>query len=205
MDNGYSMSPADVTALAGGGNTDMWNNPVIALAGLSLVGNGFFGGSDRNSITSDELHNRFDTQTILNTQTAIERDITAAVDTLQNGTFTLNNTAKDGFFGVQSQLCNNTNLLNNSIMQNSFANQQGFSDVTRAVDQCCCATNLNNERNTNAIISRIDAFENSHKDEVIAQLTSKINVDNTVQQILTAQGRYVGNPPCNYPCPCSAL
>ena len=91
----------------------------------------------------------------------------------------------------------------------------GIHMLGSKIDNCCCETqkelieNRNSaERNTCAIIDRINALENSHKDEVITQLTNKNNINETVMQLANLQGRYVTNPPCpqyNYGCPCGNL
>lgn len=170
-------------------------------------GNGFgFGGNREQCLVRSDL----DTQTILNNQSAISRDIfdvnsniltntSVITNSVMNGTYATTNAIKDHQLATIGRI----DGINYNIAANAAATQAGFCATTRAIEDCCCRTNLNNERNTNAIIQRIDALENAHKDEVILSLTNKDNICQTVNQILNAQGRYVVNPPCPYPCYCN--
>lgn len=116
---------------------------------------------------------------------------------------------------------NNQNIMNKlDSMSNGLGNatwniNDGLHVLGSKIDSCCCQTqkelieNRNAaEKNTCAIIDRINALESSHKDEVISQLTSKNNINETVMQLANLQGRYVTNPPCpqyNCGCPCGNL
>ena len=107
--------------------------------------------------------------------------------------------------------------INNSVMQGTFDTKSAIADLGSKLQECCCTTQkelienrYSAEKNTSAIIDRINALENSHKDELIAQLTNKNNINETVTQIANLQGKYVTNPPCYQPygcngCPCGNL
>jgi len=168
-------------------------------------GNIGIGGNREACLTRSDL----DTQTILNNQSALSRDIfdvnaniltntSTITNSVMNGTYATTNAIKDHQLATIGRI----DGINYNIASNAAATQAGFCSTIRAVEDCCCRTNLNNERNTNAIIQRIDALENAHKDEVILALTNKDNIAQTVSQILNQQGRYVVNPPCPYPCYC---
>lgn len=186
------------------GGEGLWAFMIFAI--IFGGGNFGFGGNKENCLVRSDL----DTQTILNNQSAISRDIFdvnsnilnsahGITDTVMTGTYTTTNAIKDHQIATIGRI----DGINYNIAQNAAATQAGFCATNRAIDECCCRTNLNIERSRNDIIQRIDALENAHKDEIIAQLTSKDNICQTVNQILNAQGRYVVNPPCPYPCYCS--
>ena len=93
--------------------------------------------------------------------------------------------------------------INNSVMSGTYDIKSAIAGLGTQLQACCCTTQKEiiesryaNERNTSAIIQRINELENSHKDELIAQLTNKNNINETVTQIANLQGRYVTNPPC---------
>jgi len=188
-----------------GSGEGLWAFLIFAII---FGGGNFLGGNRETCLTRSDL----DTQTILNNQSALSRDIFdvnsnilnsahGITDTVMNGTYANTNAIKDHQIATIGRI----DGINYNIAQNAAATQAGFCSTIRAVEDCCCRTNLANERNTNAIIQRIDAFENAHKDEVIRELTNKDNICQTVNQILNAQGRYVMNPPCpnyNYCNPC---
>lgn len=163
-----------------GGGSGAW---LLILFFLFAGGNGL-GNNGERCATEQQVRSDFDTNMV-----------TTKLDFLTQGL--CQNTS-----AIQMGLVQNADMLGKDIMQSQFATQQGFCNTIKAVDDCCCKTNLNNERNTNAIIQRIDALENAHKDELIRELTSKDNICQTVTQILNAQGRYY--PYAGYsPCPCN--
>lgn len=188
----------------GFGGDGLWAFMIFAI--IFGGGNLGFGNNRETCLTKSDL----DTQTILNNQSALSRDIfdvnaniltntSTITNSVMNGTYATTNAIKDHQLATIGRI----DSINYNIAQNAAATQAGFCSTVRAIEDCCCRTNLANERNTNAIIQRIDALENAHKDEVIRDLTNKDNICQTVNQILNAQGRYVVNPPCPYPCYCN--
>lgn len=172
-------------------NNNDWNNPFIYLVWLAVLGNGFGGIGGNGCATNEQVQNRFDTQSINNKldsqAVALQNDLLtitsgqqAAVDVIQRGTYDLNN----------------------AILQSSFANERGQCAIVKAVDDCCCQTNLNIERTGNNILSAINQgfcdLRNEHKDEVIRELTNRVNIDETVSRLAELQGRYVMNPAVPY-------
>ena len=121
-------------------------------------------------------------------------------------------------FGGNNGAIENQNIINKldtmstGLGQATWNLNDGLHMLGSKIDNCCCTTQkeiiesrYSAERNTAAIIDRINALENSHKDELIAQLTNKNNINETVSQLANLQGRYVTNPPCpqyncGYPC-----
>lgn len=188
-----------------GSGEGLWAFMIFAIIFGGSNGLGF-GGNRETCLTRSDL----DTQTILNNQSALSRDIFdvnsnilnsahGITDTVMNGTYATTNAIKDHQIATIGRI----DGINYNIAANAAATQAGFCSTVRAIEDCCCRTNLNNERNTNAIIQRIDALENAHKDETIRELTNRVNIDETVSRLANLQGRYVCNPPCPYPCYCN--
>lgn len=166
--NGNGLSAGDILALTkeNGGNFLEGNGILIIL--FFLVFFGGFGNARNDNIYQVPATKDYVSQQF-NTQ-----NLTNKLDSMSNG------------------IGNATWNLNNEL-----------HNLGSKIDNCCCQTQkelIENryaaERNTCAIIERINALENSHKDEVISQLTSKNNINETVMQIANLQGRYVTNPPC---------
>lgn len=182
MDNGISI--ADALALQNTGRNDgmFGNNGTWVFFLFFLLawgGNGFGFNGNNQALTQAELQAGF-----------------------------MNNNVISKLDGISNGICSSTFALNNT-MQNGFFNQE----------KCCCETNRNidalryeNSKNTCDIINaiRIDgeatrALINSNtmqelRDNLQAAQLQLGNISQT-QNILTAIGRYVTNPPCN-PCPC---
>lgn len=105
------------------GGDGLWGL-IIILALLGLGGNGFGGfggfGGGRNGFV-EPCATQADVRAAVDQQTLISK-LDQQTYGLADSTYALNNAITNGFFGVQSTLC------------------QGFNGVDRAIADCCCAT-----------------------------------------------------------------
>ena len=102
---------------------DSWIGLIIILALLSGgLGNGFgFGGFGGNRGVVEPCATQAEVRAAVDQQTLISK-LDQQTYGLADSTYALNNAITNGFFGVQSTLC------------------QGFNGVDRAIADCCCAT-----------------------------------------------------------------
>ena len=149
---------------------------------------------------------------------SLENGVRGIQQGLCDGFYAMNTGIMQGFHGVDNAICtlgyNNAQLANNL----STAMMQGFNAVQAQAAQCCCDnrvgqmqigtqvergfcdTNYNASTNTTAIIqnahndtdrviARLDAMEAARKDEVIADLRSKLAAcgDQTTAQYIINQ------------------
>lgn len=155
---------------------------------------------------------------------------------IADSTYALNNTINNGFTGVmrdgfamQQTVVNGMNNIAQSIAENRFAAQHGFSDVSRGIEDVkyanalnTCNITTNSTANTQKILDRLNAMEMNAKDSEIANLRAQLAQANlTVSQydqnavLVNAIRPYptaaylVSNPygtsnacPCNA-CPCA--
>lgn len=121
------VAPAYATNGGGfGGFGDDWIGLIIILALLGWGGNGFGGGfggfgGNRGGCGCEPCATQADVRNAVDQQTLISK-LDQQTYGLADSTFALNNTITNGFFGVQSALC------------------QGFNGVDRAIADCCCTT-----------------------------------------------------------------
>lgn len=105
------------------GGDGLWGL-IIILALLGWGGNGFGGiggfGGGRNGYV-EPYATQADVRAAVDQQTLISK-LDQQTYGLADSTYALNNAITNGFFGVQSTLC------------------QGFNGVDRAIADCCCAT-----------------------------------------------------------------
>jgi hypothetical protein len=105
------------------GGDGLWGL-IIILALLGWGGNGFGGfggfGGGRNGYV-EPCATQADVRAAVDQQTLISK-LDQQTYGLADSTYALNNAITNGFFGVQSTLC------------------QGFNGVDRAIADCCCAT-----------------------------------------------------------------
>lgn len=105
------------------GGDGLWGL-IIILALLGWGGNGFGGfggfGGGRNGFV-EPCATQADVRAAVDQQTLISK-LDQQTYGLADSTYALNNAITNGFFGVQSTLC------------------QGFNGVDRAIADCCCAT-----------------------------------------------------------------
>jgi len=107
-----------------GGFGDDWIGLIIILALLGWGGNGFggfggFGGNRGGCV--EPCATQADVRAAVDQQTLISK-LDQQTYGLADSTYALNNAITNGFFGVQSTLC------------------QGFNGVDRAIADCCCTT-----------------------------------------------------------------
>lgn len=105
------------------GGDGLWGL-IIILALLGWGGNGFGGfggfGGGRNGYV-EPCATQADVRAAVDQQTLISK-LDQQTYGLADSTYALNNAITNGFFGVQSTLC------------------QGFNGIDRAIADCCCAT-----------------------------------------------------------------
>lgn len=200
------------------GGDGVWGFLIIALlfgawgGGFGGFGGGFGGGSAiQGALTRGDLCSEFSFNDLQNAVRGVQQGIC-------DSTFALNNTIVNGFNGVSSAICNlgyeQAQLHNGTQM----AIMQGFNAAqAQAADCCCktqtnimqlgnqvdrgfCDTNYNLATNTTAIIqnahndtdrviAKLDAMEMSRKDEIIADLRTKLAAcgDQTTAQYIINQ------------------
>ena len=124
---GFSMPvmPAYGNNNGGFGFDSDWIGLIVILAILGWGGNGFGGGiggfgGGRNGYV-EPCATQADVRAAVDQQTLISK-LDQQTYGLADSTYALNNAITNGFFGVQSTLC------------------QGFNGVDRAIADCCCAT-----------------------------------------------------------------
>ena len=186
-----SMSPADIRAVidANGNNNGGWGYPVYAMNPCCGFGGGYggFGGYGGELVWIILLAalfggfgggfggfgggaGAFGLEAIYGSQQFNQLD--NGIRSIQNGicdsTFALNNSIKDGFYSVNSNissaLCNTTYELASKIDANRFAAEQCCCQTQRAID----GVNFNNAQNTCQIVNAIHAEGNATR-ELITQ------------------------------------
>lgn len=105
------------------GGDDSWLALIVILALFGGWGNGFggFGGFGGNRGCDEPCATQADVRAAVDQQTLISK-LDNQTYGLADSTYALNNAITNGFFGVQSTLC------------------QGFNGVDRAIADCCCTT-----------------------------------------------------------------
>ncbi len=193
----------------GGNNGNGGGNSVPAYIPYPMSSIGGFNAS--GALTRADLCQDMNFQSLENGVRGIQQG-------LCDGFYAMNTGIMQGFHGVDNAICtlgyNNARLANNL----STAMMQGFNAVQSQAAQCCCDnrvgqmqigtqvergfcdTNYNAATNTTAIIqnahndtdrviARLDAMESARKDEVIADLRSKLAAcgDQTTAQYIINQ------------------
>ena len=122
------LSPADIRACCANDNNGMFGNDswawIIILLLFGYGGRGFgFGGAGGGCgapATQADVRSAVDQQTLIS---KLDQQTYGLADT----TYTLNNALTNGFYGVNTALCNL-----------GFQNQQGFATVNASIERCCC-------------------------------------------------------------------
>lgn len=182
MESG-SMSPADMRAvLDANGSNNGWGYPVYAMNPCCGYGGGYggFGGELIWVILLAALFGGFGggfggfgggggalgLGAVYGAQqfSQLDNGIRAVQNGICDSTFALNNSIKDGFYSVNSNissaLCNTTYELASKIDANRFAAQQCCCETQRAID----GVNFNNSKNTCDIINAIHCEGNATRD-----------------------------------------
>ncbi len=197
MESG-SMSPADMRAvLDANGSNNGWGYPVYAMNPCCGYGGGYggFGGELIWVILLAALFGGFGggfggfgggggalgLGAVYGAQqfSQLDNGIRAVQNGICDSTFALNNSIKDGFYSVNSNissaLCNTTYELASKIDANRFAAQQCCCETQRAID----GVNFNNSKNTCDIINAIHCEGNATRDLItqnkIEMLQSKLS------------------------------
>lgn len=166
--DGTGLSVADAIALRDDRNDGFFGDGngswiLFLFFIMALSGNGFgFGGGAGNQINNDFLYTnlRADMNHGFN---QVENDLRGISNGICDGFYAQNTTMLQGFNGVERDLCNGFNNVNNNINQARFDAQQ-----------CCCETNRNidavryeNAKNTCDIINA----GNANTQRIIDHLT----------------------------------
>lgn len=124
-----TLSAADVAAVTrnndcnGNGmfGNDAWWIIILLLFGYNGRGFGGFGGGFGGGSCGAPCATQADVRSAVDQQTLISK-LDQQTYGLADSTYALNNAITNGFFGVQSSLC------------------QGFNGISREVADCCCST-----------------------------------------------------------------
>ena len=193
----------------GGGFGGAWmNNPIWTIVFLAFLRGGIWGGNETGTtgFVSSQLGQAIagnanaisNLSTALNcsigqVQTAIGQ-VQAAVQNLanQNGMNAMQiiNAVNSGDAALTSALqsccCDLKTVVNTQGYENRINNlqqsqliQNGFSQVGYAAAEQTCAIKQNNTDNTNRVIAKLDAIEDSRKDREIASLTAALTAANS--------------------------
>lgn len=157
----------------------------------------------------------------------VENSIRGIQQGICDSTFALNNSITTGFHGVDNAICNLGYTLQGQFNSTNTAFMQGFNSLQALIAQCCCDnrvgqmeinnnidknfcnTNYNAATNTTAIIqnahndtdrilARLDAIESNRKDEVIADLRTKLAAcgdQSTAQYVINSLTRVINPTP----------
>lgn len=186
MENGSGISASDVLALTK--NTDDTFGGVggfilLFIFLMALGGNGFGWGGNNNSATALGLA---DLQASLynQTQDANSRQLQGSIATLNDSVL--------------------NNKYDNAILIKDLSNQMSNSVAaigTQIANQTATITNMFNQQTIDHLREVNGNLQNDLNNATqTAVLTNSIN--NAVQDILNAQGRYYMNPPCYNGCGC---
>ena len=155
---GYGMPFAMGNCGYGGFGMGGWEGLIALIVLAGLFGNGGFGGGfggGANGIGAVYGAQQF---------SQLDNGIRSVQNGICDSTFALNNSVKDGFYSVNSNissaLCNTTYELAGKIDANRFAAQQCCCETQRAID----GVNYNNAKNTCEIINAIHNEGNATRD-----------------------------------------
>lgn len=155
---GYGMPFAMGNCGYGGFGMGGWEGLIALIVLAGLFGNGGWGGGfggGANGIGAVYGAQQF---------SQLDNGIRSVQNGICDSTFALNNSVKDGFYSVNSNissaLCNTTYELAGKIDANRFAAQQCCCETQRAID----GINFNNSKNTCEIINAIHNEGNATRD-----------------------------------------
>lgn len=154
---GYGMPFAMGNCGYGGFGMGGWEGLIALVVFAGIFGNGGFGGfgGGANGIGAVYGAQQF---------SQLDNGIRSVQNGICDSTFALNNSVKDGFYSVNSNissaLCNTTYELAGKIDANRFAAQQCCCETQRAID----GVNFNNSKNTCEIINAIHNEGNATRD-----------------------------------------
>lgn len=193
----------------GGMGGGMWNNPIWAIVFLAALRNGgIFGNNDgcNTGFVSAQLGQAIagNANAISNLATNLNCSIgqvqagiaavQSAVQNVANQTgmsgMQIINAVNSGDAGIistlQSCCCDIKTTVNTQGYENRINNlqqsqliQNGFSQVGFAAAENACAIKQNATDNTNRVIAKLDAMEDSRKDREIATLTAQLTAANS--------------------------
>jgi len=200
MESGMSLGDAlALTKGNDGGFLGMGNSGgilALIIVFILLFGNGGFGfgGGREQYATNADLQRGFDTNTIVN-----------KIDALGNGICDL------GYANA-----NLINGVNTTVMQSTNQIGSGISALGYQMQQCCCATQRENDSNTRDILEAICADGQATRALITENEMNRLRTDlqsaqltlanaNQSQTILNALGRYVTNPSCSWGYGCNCM
>ena len=193
----------------GGFGGGMWNNPIWAIVFLAFLRGGLWGGNDggcNTGFVSSQLGQAIagNANAISNLATNLNCSIgqvQSAIAGVQNSiqqvanqngmnAMQIVNAVNSGDAALTSALqsccCDLKTTINNQGFENRLNNerqsqliQNGFSQVGYAAAEQTCAIKQNNTDNTNRVIAKLDAMEDSRKDREINALTAQLTAANS--------------------------
>lgn len=166
LENGMSMSPADMRAIVGdgdgfgSGNGAWWIIILFILCGWGRGGYGYGGGTGEGG----QLGNNY---ALITDNATLERKIDGVYSGICDSTFALNNAITGGFSGVQSTLCQGFSGINNGMTTQGFetrnaiqavqmSEMQNANALQKQIADCCCQNRydaLSQNNATNRAIS----------------------------------------------------
>lgn len=155
------MSPADYAAISGNNNNDgfMGGNGAWWIIILFLFA--FCGGWNNGGFTGGGGIS--ENYALISDNATLERKIDGVYAGICDSTFALNNTATNGFAGVQNTLTQGFAGLNTGMVQQGYENRIAVQGVGTQLAQCCCdvkqgiaGVNYNMAQNTNTLQSAIN-------------------------------------------------
>lgn len=205
---GNDMSVADVMAIArttgesdqnnGFGGNGSWFF-ILFLFFLLAGGNGLGFGNNNNNCctpaTQQGVTDAFNFNQLDNGIRGIERGLCDTTFAIQNMTNTLSSQINESRFDMQKCCCDTQR----SIDSVKFEVARGFCDVVNSNNINTRDIIANNTANTQRIIDVIN--ENTVQDlrDKLAGANNVLAQDGQSRYLLSQLGRYVTNPPCNYP------
>ena len=181
----------------------LWLFAILALMGFGGNG-GVFGGNNRVGeayATQADIQRAVDLNSIQKGQSEIERAITSAttgiVGAVKDGNYNMLGEIRDiqdivnrGFSNMQTCCCD----IKQSIMENRYLAERNTKDIVTAIREEGNATRTMMMQNENAPM----------RDELLAARSELGNLRQS-NYMLGQMGRWMGNPPCQPPCPCGMV
>lgn len=181
----------------------LWLFAILALMGFGGNG-GMFGGNNRVGeayATQADIQRAVDLNSIQKGQSDIERAITSAstgiVGAVKDGNYNMLGEIRDiqdvvsrGFSNMQTCCCE----IKQGIMENRYLAERNTKDIVTAIRE-----------EGNATRTMMMQNENAHmRDELLAARSELGNLRQS-NYMLGQMGRWMGNPPCQPPCPCGMV
>ena len=152
------MTPADYAAISGNNNDGFGGNGAWWIIILFLFAFCGWGGNNGNGFGGGGSGYISDNYALISDNATLERKIDGVYAGICDSTFALNNTATNGFAGVQNTLTQGFAGLNTGMVQQGYEGRIATQAVGNQLSQCCCDLrqqisdiNYNMAMNSNAI------------------------------------------------------